>query len=207
MQRYPEPRRRHDVFLAALAQAWSQVTGEDHALVLLEQYGRQAFGGAAPLTAMGLSAVIRCEFLVGTIRIKQDQAGLVLDTQRIISEAPSEGEGYGLLERVCDDETVRRSMNALRRPRLKLIYRGGIDDGYRADALFPMIGSESSSQVYYEALERIGGNCHVELYVSMIRGMLSWTLQYAPAYCDEAVARSLIDEIDTFVHVLAVVEQ
>jgi acyl-CoA synthetase (AMP-forming)/AMP-acid ligase II/acyl carrier protein len=202
--RYPEPKQRHDVFLAALAHAWCQVSGEDHALVLLEQYGRQAFGGSAPLTAMGWFV---CRYPVRIpCRCDLSQIGQVAMTQEIMHAVPGEGEGYGLLARVCRDPSMREAMNGLRRPRLKLIYRGGIDDGFRADALFPMIGSESSSRVYYDALERSGENCHLELYVSMTRGMLAWTLQYAPAFCDEAKAHALADEIGTFIQALAAVE-
>ncbi|MFZ2405061.1 MAG: AMP-binding protein [Methylobacter sp.] len=205
LQRYPVPRQRHDAFLAALARAWCRVSGEDHALVLLEQYGRQSFGEVAPLTAMGWFV---CHYPVRIpYRQDLDQAAQVEAAQRIICEVPGDGEGYGLLARVCRDQAINQAMGTLRRPRLKLIYRGGIDDGFRDDALFPVIGAEGAAQSYYEALERVGENCHVELYVSMNQGALAWTLQYAPAFCDEAKARALVNEVGAFIQALAAVGQ
>lgn len=195
---YPTPGQRHDVFLAALAHAWCVVSGEDHALVLLEKLGRQAFGGVAPLKAMGWFVCLY------PVRISnqpdRDAAQRVIETQQILGKVPGQGEGYGLLARVCNDQSVRETMNNLRRPRLKLIYRGSIDDGYRADAIFPVIGSESASEAYYEAMERNGENCHIELYVTMKRGSLAWLLQYTPGFCDEAKANALNSEIDAFIN-------
>ena len=66
---------------------------------------------------------------------------------------------------------------------------------------------QRAAQSYYEALERVRENCHVELYISMNQGVLAWTLQYAPAFCDEAKARALGNEIGAFVQALAAVEQ
>lgn len=198
LQIYPTPSQRHDVFLAALAHGWSVVSGEDHALVLLEKLGRQAFGGVPPLKAMGWFV---CRYPVRIpAQPDRDAAQRVVESQQILSKVPGQGEGYGLLARLCNDPSVRLSMSNLRRPRLKLIYRGSIDDGYRADAIFPMIGSESFSQAYCEAMERNGENCHIELYVTMKRGSLAWLLQYAPGFCDEAKANALNDEIAAFIN-------
>jgi acyl-CoA synthetase (AMP-forming)/AMP-acid ligase II/acyl carrier protein len=195
---YPTPSQRHDVFLAALAHAWCEVSGEDHALVLLEKLGRQAFGGVAPLKTMGWFV---CRYPV-RIPSQPDRnaAQRVIETQEILRKVPDQGEGYGLLARVCNDESVRQTMNKLSRPRLKLIYRGSIDDGYRADAIFPVIGSETASEAYYEAMERNGENCHIELYVTMKRGSLAWILQCAPGFCDEAKANALNDKIGAFIN-------
>ncbi len=205
LQRYPAPLQRHDVFLAALAHAWCRISGEDHALILLERHGRKPFACTAPMTAMGWFV---CHY---PVRIPSQPAMApdkqVDSAQRIMREVPGEGEGYGLLSRACRDEAARLTMSKLRRPRLKLIYRGSIDDGFRADALFPVIGSESCAHAYHEAQERADENCHIELYVTMPRGVLSWTLQYAPAFCDEPGACALVNAIEQFVKALAVVEQ
>lgn len=199
--RYPAPMQRHDVFLAAFSQAWCKVSGDDHALILLERHGRKPYADTAPLKAMGW--FVCCYPVRIPHQAEITPEAMVNVTQQIMREVPGGGESYGLLSKVCRDETIRAGMRKLRRPRLKLIYRGSIDDGFRADALFPVIGSESCSHALYEAQERAGENCHIELYVSMTRGTLSWTLQYATAYCDEIRAHALADEICTFIQVLA----
>ncbi|OGB53351.1 MAG: hypothetical protein A2503_05285 [Burkholderiales bacterium RIFOXYD12_FULL_59_19] len=195
--RYPAPLQRHDLFLTALAQAWCALSGDDHALVLLERHGRISFGQPAPMLAMGWFVChypVRIPHQPGMSAIEQ-----VNRTQRLMAEVPGDGVGYGLLLKTCRDEAVQQAMRALRRPRLKLIYRGSIDDGFRADATFPVIGSESLAQAYYDAQERSGDNCHAELYVSMIRGTVSWTLQYAPKFFDEIRAQALLNEIDKLI--------
>lgn len=200
--RYPAPLQRHDVFLAAFAHAWCKISGEDHALILLERHGRVPFANTAPMTAMGWFV---CRYPVRVPHLPDISSKEMVEVvQQLMREVPGEGVGYGLLSRVCRDETARLTMSKLRRPRLKLIYRGSIDDGFRADAIFPVIGSESSARAYQEAQERSDEDCHAELYVSMARGMLSWTLQYAPAYCDEPGARALADALDQFVQALVV---
>ncbi len=193
VEKHPLPIERHHAFLAALAHAWCKMTGEGNALVLLEFHGRKAFEDTNPTTAMGWFV---CRYPV-KLPVKQDPAELFQETRKIMQQIPDEGIGYGLLMMRGD------AMKTLRRPRIKLIYRGGMDDGFRENAMFPVIGSENVSDALYEAQENAGENCHVELYVTMKRGQLSWTVQYSPAYFDGEKASYLSEEIAAFIQTLS----
>lgn len=201
LRAFPTAEQRHNLFLAALAAAWCQHTGKDHALILLETHGRQAFGKRAPLSAMGWFV---CQY---PVRISS-QATRSIQEQLVTAEAvmesvPGAGEGYGLLSRVCQDASVRQRMSRLRRPPLKLTYRGSIDDGLLLNVPLPAIGSESVGKVYYESLARSGEAWAVELYVTMTRGVLSWKLVGDEGFLPDATIGDLADAIQEFlVHCL-----
>ena len=196
---YPTPLERHHVFLAALAQAWCRVKGEHQPLILLEFHGRKTLGNVNPMTAMGWFV---CRYPV-SIPGGLPPAELLNTVRQIMQQVPDQGLGYGLL---FENATTRSRALGWRRPKVKLVYRGGIDDGFRSQAQFPVIGSESASPAYGEAQEKSGENCFVELYVAMIRGQVSWKVQYSPVHCTEAVALALSAEIATFVRAVSALE-
>ncbi|MBF0423619.1 MAG: AMP-binding protein [Magnetococcales bacterium] len=197
---FPAADQRHDLFLAALARAWCEVCGTDHALVLLEHHGRRSFGAeAAPWTAFGWFVN---RFPVRIFYDPERSNAAWLETVRTIRESmPDRGGGYGLLTWVFPDPEVRQAMARLRYPPLKLIYRGGIDEGFRRHERFPMIGMESDTDVYPEAMTRVREQCDSEFYVTQKRGLMEWTLQFN-VNMERERALSMVNRVTLFIQSL-----
>nr|CAA6800332.1 MAG: Unknown protein [uncultured Thiotrichaceae bacterium] len=199
LQRYPQP---DVVFLAALAYAWCQHSGDDHALILLEHHGRVAYGDEPiPWTTMGWF-VNRFPVRI-PVSNEQSPAALVAATQALLAQVPDEGVGYGLLEWVRKDQAIQQTMKSLRRPMLAVHYRGSIDSGFRSDAPLPNIGSHSLFAAYSKALHYNNQSCHLTLFSSLKAGSMKLGMQYAPFEMAESVARVLFTDLQTFIQALA----
>jgi acyl-CoA synthetase (AMP-forming)/AMP-acid ligase II/acyl carrier protein len=194
---YPEANQRHDVFVAALAFVWCVLTKEDHALIALEHHGRRSFDDTpAPWAGLGWF-VYRYPVRISAINNHMASAW-VLATQDAIANTPHHGIGYGLLARVNSDETIRNAMDKLCRPRLKVTYRGNVDDGFRKGAKFSYIGREGDSSVYLKAMEKVGEHYDLELQVSQNKGHLELAIQYVSDALDEGLPNKMREQLVNF---------
>ncbi|WP_051609626.1 AMP-binding protein [Terasakiella pusilla] len=193
--RYPDAGQRQDVLVAALASVWCEVTQDDHALIALEHHGRRGFddGGAAPWNGVGWF-VYRYPVRISATTNALPSAWLQA-TQEAIAKTPRHGMGYGLLAYVCQDNTIQSAMKKLRRPRLKVTYRGNVDAGFRKGAVFSYIGREGDTTCYLKALEKVDEHYDLELQGTQNKGRLNLTFQYASHAMDEDLLNEMKEKL------------
>lgn len=195
--RYTDAKARHDVLVAALASVWCEVRQQDQALIALEHHGRRAFGGGpAPWGGVGWF-VYRYPVAIDA-QDEGDASAWLCATEEAILHTPHQGIGYGLLGRVCADDATRRAMNSLRRPRLKVTYRGKMDEGFRKGARFSYIGREGDTTLYLKAMEKVGEDFDLELQGAQTKGALVLTIQYTSPTIGDVLVNEIKEKLVVF---------
>jgi len=173
LERFPTAQEQHDFFLAALAQAWHQATGQPELLIQLENHGRFPIGGVAPVRTVGwcahhFPARIDLGSLQGDAALKHVQSQL--------AGIPNNGLSFGLLKYLCRDPEVTGAMHELPLPQASMVYRARMTDSFRRDRLFPVI----AHHVLDGAGRKITSQPALRLSAGLDGQIVWWDLNYRP---------------------------
>jgi acyl-CoA synthetase (AMP-forming)/AMP-acid ligase II/acyl carrier protein len=190
LARYGDSAARRDVLLAAFAHAWmaqqGNAPGHDHALVRLEHHGRDnrlARPAAGAVGWMVSYYPVRIDGAAGA------PAAVVDAVRRTHAAVPDQGAGHA----------QARRMLALRDPELALSYRGAVDEGFRRDGLFALLGVEHPGvPTWVEACARNGTLPVLDVQASLVGGTLVCTLAHQPARLPAATVRAIAVRMEAF---------
>lgn len=163
MRRYDSATDRNCLFVAALGWAWPQVTGESRLVQLLENHGRTGIGESDPATAVGWF-VCHHPFIFDT---NTSPAECLLAAKQAFLAIPDQGIGFGLLP---------RAERAAASPSAFVQYRGAIDNAFRPDARFPVIGVTHESAPWEAAKTKQGDGTVIWLGVTIRQESFEWRL-------------------------------
>jgi len=189
LHRFATGAERNCLFLAAFAWAWKEVTGENSLLVMLENHGRLPLSGTDPLSAIGWFAN-RYPMRVRVSSTHHPDT-LFHDVFAQFETIPDLGVGYQLLTQGMSGVAAKAAMATLQKPLISLQYRGNIDDAFRPNAPFPVIG------VTHGRAEELNDQVVVNLTAGLSDGTAFWGLAYRPPL-DQSMGRKLSESIYGF---------
>jgi len=189
LQRFTTGAERNCLFLSAFAWAWKEVTGENSLLVMLENHGRLPLSGTDPLSAIGWFTN-RYPMRI-PVSSAHDPETLFRVVFAQFESVPDLGVGYQLLTQGMSGVVAKEGMASLQKPAVSLQYRGNIDDAFRSDAPFPVIG------VTHGRAEELDDQVVVNLMAGLSDGIAFWTLGYRPPF-DQSMGRNLSENIYGF---------
>ena len=199
LHRFPTGNERSCVMISALAWAWRRLVGEDSLLVRLESHGRIPFGPADPFSSIGWFA---CQYPFRAMASEPLSAeDMVRDTLSRFQSVPELGTGYEMLMQGRGGAGVQSVMENLPKPLVSLQYRGSIDDAFRSDAKFPVIGIVHDATVWMELAHLRNDPAVLHMTASLRRNVLQWSFVASQALDEEAVS-VLFEGIDEFLTLL-----
>lgn len=195
LEMFRTPLARSGVVLAALCRAWADVTGDNAPLVMQESHGRHPFPGTDPSTAVGWFAA---RYPIGVpVGSDNDAMTLIQDATERLSSVPKYGIGYGLLRRRPLGDPLRTAMDRLRKPSILLQYRGNIDETFRTDALFPVIGVFHEVRAQAEAADNLSDVQSLGVVAGLSEGALYWSVFFAPPVSED-MAKVVTEGMENF---------
>tara|TARA_R110001592_G_scaffold361214_1_gene671312 strand:- start:4065 stop:7481 length:3417 start_codon:yes stop_codon:yes gene_type:complete len=200
LERFASPIDRQALFLAAFSRAAAEHLGSRSPLILVENNGRCPFPNTDPHRAIG--------WFVSQypVRIDTQSGGAPFSdyegARQSLLTVPNAGVGYGLLLSRPRSDPVRNSMESLARPDFYFQYRGNIEDTFRRNATFPVVGIRNLLEPSRGSQSKSSITQSMCLVAVVSRGKLSWSLAFhAPAL--ENQVKSLSDGIRRFLSVIA----
>jgi acyl-CoA synthetase (AMP-forming)/AMP-acid ligase II/acyl carrier protein len=173
LKRWSTAEELHDLFLSALVFGWCQATGEDDCYVGLEHHGRVGFKGSNPQRTVGWMV----HHFPHMVRMKRDEKSFkVVETvKRLRANIPNEGVGFGLLRSMSKNGSIREKMSKIAIPRLCFVYRSGLDDTFRSNVSFPIIGHS-----VYKPERLVTRPSLLTLFAGKNREGIGWRFAYTP---------------------------
>ncbi len=199
LQKFPTGGERSSVMASALAWAWKRLTGEEDLLVRLEGHGRLSFDQSDPFSSIGWFAC-RYPFRV-TTRQPLTVDDIVDDTLARFRAVPAMGTGYDMLMQGRAGEAARSAIENLPKPLVALQYRGSIDDAFRSDVDFPVIGVIHDSMNWKELADLTNDPAILHMSSSLRRNVLQWSF-VASEELDEDAVNLLFEGVDEFLSLL-----
>ena len=185
---------QHDLFLAALAFSWSEVTDKDYCYVELEHYGRsESYGESRPQRTVGW-LVHHFPHLVKVPSLR-NKLNFCASVRKSRMSVPNEGVGFGLLRYMSTNEAVRDQMGKITIPRLRFVYRSRLDDTFRSNVAFPIM----NHSVYGQDSVPEPHNPALVFYAQRSRQGFEWNFRHSQRHFSEDKVHLLNQRIKNFV--------
>jgi len=199
MAKFQTGLERNCLFLAALGWAWRRETGEESLLVKLENHGRLPLSRNDPVSTVGW---FTSQYPV-RIELKENCTpdAFFCAVQEVFQAVPDLGVGYGLLSEGAAGADNQADLMALQKPGISLQYRSNIDDAFRKDVPFPVIGIIHDTVIWQEAACRSRDQVKLHLGVEVGKYGLQWYFSAGPSI-DEGITERLLQSIQDFLMAL-----
>ena len=126
---------------------------------------------------------------------------IVDDTLARFQAVPAMGTGYDMLMQGRAGEAARSAIESLPKPLVALQYRGSIDDAFRSDVAFPVIGVIHDSMNWKELADLTNDPAILHMSSSLRRNVLQWSF-VASEELDEDAVNLLFEGVDEFLSLL-----
>jgi non-ribosomal peptide synthase protein (TIGR01720 family) len=177
----------NDVLLTALAQTFTQWTGETELLVDLEGHGREEI-----LEDVDLSRTVGWFTSIYPVRLQIGDSGdapgeLLKNVQEQLRRITNHGIGYGLLRYLCEDLSIALALAAAPKAEVTFNYLGQFDQVLEKDSLFGPARESSGASRSSSSLRPY----LLEINASVSGGVLqaSWT------YSENVYRRTTVEKL------------
>ncbi|MDC0309716.1 condensation domain-containing protein, partial [bacterium] len=177
LKRWGTAEELHDLFLAALAFGWSEVTGENSCYAELQHHGRGQAREAQPQRTVGW--MVHHFPILLRMKPAEDSLKVVQTIQKMRANIPNEGVGFGLLRFMSENRSIREKMRRITIPKLRFVYRSRLDETFRSNVPFPIM----NHSVYGQESFIEPHNPHLVFYAHQNREGVGWHFRYTPNQC------------------------
>jgi amino acid adenylation domain-containing protein/non-ribosomal peptide synthase protein (TIGR01720 family) len=182
--------RIHELILAALARAVTNITGGETVSVELEGNGRHVpFSGVNVSRTVGWFTTLAPVVL--PVPGRSDLASLLHGVRAAVRGQPGQGFGYGLLRHLCSRDQVRQTLANRGRPEILFNYLGQWDEGWATAMPVSMAGEDAGPS--FSPATPLPYTLQVEAMV--LDGRLRLDCRFPPALLERSLVASVLRSI------------